>query len=131
MIRRCLVNSCGSSSGSSPEGGIDRSAILTASLPYVKEYGWTNSAITHGAQSLELPGVVHGLFPRGGVELADHFESLCNQELVEFLQRSTSGEQPFVLRVVTAVVCEELPPLPLVTHTISVSVYIGYAAPDW
>ena len=110
------MNSCGPSNGSSPKEGIDRSAILTASLPYVKEHGWTN-AITHGARSLGLPGVVHGLFPRGGVELVDHFESLCNQELVEFLQRSTSGEQPFVPCVVTAVLCEELPPLPLATQS--------------
>lgn len=101
-IRRSLLSTySGPSNGAPPEGGIDRSAILTASLPYVKEHGWSIAAVSYGARSLELPGVVHGLFPRGGVELVDHFDSLCNQQLVEFLQQSTSGELPLALHTIT------------------------------
>jgi len=64
-----------------------RSAILQASLQFVPEHGWSPAALTHGAQSLGLPGMAHGMFPRGGGELVDYFEAKCNADLVEFMQQ--------------------------------------------
>lgn len=63
------------------------SAILQASLQFVPEHGWSSAALTQGAQSLGLPGMAHGMFPRGGGELVDYFEAKCNADLVEFMQQ--------------------------------------------
>lgn len=62
-----------------------RKSILNASLPYVLKYGWTREAIQLGAASINYPGVAHGLFPAGGIELINHFVSNCDRLLVEQL----------------------------------------------
>lgn len=50
-----------------------RSDILEASLRYVSSHGWSQEAIAHGAQSINYPGVAHGMFPNGAIELIQYF----------------------------------------------------------
>lgn len=64
-----------------------RSDILEASLKYVTSHGWSLEAISHGAESINYPGVAHGMFPNGGIELIHYFYTKCNKELIEQLQR--------------------------------------------
>jgi ubiquinone biosynthesis protein COQ9 len=59
-----------------------KSKILEASLSYVHELGWKQTAIIKGAEQIGYPGTVHGLFPRGGVELINYFYLKCNKELI-------------------------------------------------
>lgn len=71
-----------------------RSDILEASLKYVTSHGWSLEAISHGAESINYPGVAHGMFPNGGIELIHYFYTKCNRQLIEQLQREfdeTSG----------------------------------------
>lgn len=63
-----------------------RSEILEASLRFVPEKGWSQEAISLGAESINYPGVVHGMFPNGAIELIQHFYTKCNRELIEQLQ---------------------------------------------
>ena len=51
------------------------------------------SAVTSGAESVGLPDVAHGLFPRGGVELVDHFYTECNARLVTEMAEKRAAEQ--------------------------------------
>lgn len=62
-----------------------RESILNASLPFVQKYGWTREAIQQGAASINYPGIAHGLFPAGGIELINHFVLGCDRQLVENL----------------------------------------------
>lgn len=57
--------------------------ILNSSLPYVHKHGWTQNALAAGAEAAGLPGVAHGLFPHGGIELIFHFYADCNRKLAE------------------------------------------------
>ncbi|XP_049956720.1 ubiquinone biosynthesis protein COQ9, mitochondrial isoform X2 [Schistocerca serialis cubense] len=65
--------------------------ILTAALPYVLQYGWTKHAIAAGAESVGYPGVAHGLFPRGGAHLVEHFYASCNQKLAQHLENEVQS----------------------------------------
>ncbi|KAL0270605.1 UNVERIFIED_CONTAM: hypothetical protein PYX00_007959 [Menopon gallinae] len=67
--------------------------LLEASLPFVKTRGWTVSAIHDGAVSIGYPGVIHGIFPKPGVELIDYFNKKCNKELNERLTNSISTSE--------------------------------------
>lgn len=60
-----------------------RTKILNASLAFVASSGWTRATIVKGAEQAGYPGTVHGMFPRGGIELIDHYYLKCNRELVE------------------------------------------------
>lgn len=64
-----------------------RAQILDASLQFVTKYGWSVESIQHGAESINYPGVAHGLFPNGAIELIQHFYSKCNRELIQQLQK--------------------------------------------
>ncbi|XP_031619302.1 ubiquinone biosynthesis protein COQ9, mitochondrial [Contarinia nasturtii] len=64
-----------------------RSDILDASLKFVATNGWSHEAIAHGAESINYPGIAHGMFPNGAIELIHHFYAKCNRELIEQLQR--------------------------------------------
>lgn len=67
-----------------------RNDILEASLQFVKTHGWSPEAIAHGAESINYPGVIHGMFPNGGIELIHYFYTKCNRELIEQLQKELS-----------------------------------------
>jgi ubiquinone biosynthesis protein COQ9 len=60
-----------------------RNRILDASLAFVESTGWTRASIVKGAEQAGYPGTVHGMFPRGGIELIDFYYLKCNKELVE------------------------------------------------
>lgn len=38
-----------------------------------------------GAETLGYSGMAHGMFPKGGVELVNHFYTTCNNKLEENL----------------------------------------------
>jgi len=63
-----------------------RSKIMDAALPFVSHYGWSRETISKGAESIGYPGVVHGMFPKGGIELVHYFYLRCNQQLIEQLK---------------------------------------------
>lgn len=50
-----------------------RSDILEASLNYVSSLGWSQEAIARGAESIKYPGIAHGMFPNGAIELIHYF----------------------------------------------------------
>lgn len=64
-----------------------RSEILEASLKFVPTKGWSQEAIANGAESINYPGVAHGIFPNGAIELIHYFYAKCNRELIEQLER--------------------------------------------
>lgn len=70
-----------------------RQRILRSSLPFVFSEGWTQNALVAGAEAEGLPGVAHGLFPRGGIELVYFFYSDCNKRLAEQLAEQVKQEQ--------------------------------------
>lgn len=71
-----------------------RCRILDAALPFVITHGWSREAISAGAETCGLPGVVHGMFPNGGAELVHHFYTKCNRELVERLKTEADARSP-------------------------------------
>lgn len=64
-----------------------RADILEASLKFVSTKGWSQEAIASGAESINYPGVAHGMFPNGAIELIHYFYSKCNRELIAQLER--------------------------------------------
>lgn len=69
-----------------------RTRILDSALSFVGAHGWTREAIIKGAESIDYPGVAHGLFPNGGIELIQHFYRKCNEDLIKHLQEEMSDE---------------------------------------
>ncbi|XP_018911390.1 ubiquinone biosynthesis protein COQ9, mitochondrial isoform X1 [Bemisia tabaci] len=65
--------------------------IFKAALPFVNTHGWSKSAITAGAEAVGYPGIVHGMFPRGGANLVEYFYSTCNRELALKMKLETEG----------------------------------------
>lgn len=68
-----------------------RRDILNAALAFVPTLGWSKEAIGKGAEQLGYPAVVHGMFPRGSVELVEHFYSDCTEKLIEWMEKETGG----------------------------------------
>lgn len=60
-----------------------RNKILEASLNFVVSDGWTRQTIVKGAEQAGFPGTVHGMFPRGGIELINYYYLRGNKELIE------------------------------------------------
>lgn len=67
--------------------------ILKAALPFVPQYGWTKESIALGAENVGMPGTVHGLFPRGPVELVEFFNALANKQLTQFMSTEESRKK--------------------------------------
>jgi len=65
-----------------------KNKILAAALNNVHNHGWSHHAIAAGAQEIGCPGVAHGMFPRGGIELVNYFYVTCNEELSQDLNRN-------------------------------------------
>jgi len=59
--------------------------ILESSLQKVKTFGWTVEALSTGAEENGLPGIAHGMFPDGPVELVNYFIEKCNIEMIQKL----------------------------------------------
>lgn len=89
---------------SSFEGGtthdndeINPRMILDSSLQFVPQYGWSVRALEEGAKAINMPGITHGIFPKEGFELIQHFESDCNTKLENYLKDvSTREDDPYV-----------------------------------
>ncbi|XP_071634573.1 ubiquinone biosynthesis protein COQ9, mitochondrial-like isoform X2 [Temnothorax longispinosus] len=64
-----------------------KTKILSASLKFVPDMGWSKQAISAGAESVGYPGVIHGLFPNGSAALVLYFYSMCNRELNQILEK--------------------------------------------
>ncbi|KAG8437256.1 hypothetical protein GDO86_008094 [Hymenochirus boettgeri] len=60
--------------------------LLSASLPFVPDYGWSSEAIAEGAKSLDMSAAAAGMFEDGGSELVLHFVTQCNLQLTELLE---------------------------------------------
>ena len=63
-----------------------KAKILTASLKFVHDLGWSQQAISAGAESIGYPGVIHGLFPNRGADLVQYFYLSCNNKLNKILK---------------------------------------------
>lgn len=57
--------------------------ILEASLPFVPSLGWTRQTIVKGAEAAGYPSTIHGMFPKGGIDLVNFYYLKGNRELVE------------------------------------------------
>merc|ERR1712071_254628 len=66
--------------------------ILDAALNHVQQSGWTKETLAIGAESLGYPGITHGLFPQGGVELVHHFYRQSNLRLAAELEQEGQEE---------------------------------------
>lgn len=69
-----------------------RKKILSAALEFVPAHGWTRVSIGKGAESVNYPGVIHGMFANGGVELVHYFYTDCNEKLAEILKTKESKD---------------------------------------
>lgn len=64
-----------------------KNKILEASLPFVASAGWTRQAIVKGAEVAGYPSTMHGMFPKGGIELVNYYYLKGNKELVEEMRQ--------------------------------------------
>jgi ubiquinone biosynthesis protein COQ9 len=71
-----------------------RKNILSASLSYVPQYGWSVKTLQCGAEAVNYPGIAHGIFPNQGAELIEYFETQCNDQLNEYLLEVSSSQEP-------------------------------------
>ncbi|KAI8519876.1 Ubiquinone biosynthesis protein coq9, mitochondrial [Branchiostoma belcheri] len=71
-----------------PESEV-KQRLLDAALEFVPSHGWTVEALAEAAQTEGLPSVSHGMFPRGGGDLALHFVGVCNAQLAEQMAQET------------------------------------------
>ncbi|OAD52404.1 Ubiquinone biosynthesis protein COQ9, mitochondrial, partial [Eufriesea mexicana] len=70
-----------------------KSKILDASLKYVHDLGWSQQAISAGAESIGYPGIIHGLFPNRAADLVHYFYLTCNKELNKILKEQAFAVQ--------------------------------------
>ncbi|KAJ8333660.1 hypothetical protein SKAU_G00409790 [Synaphobranchus kaupii] len=59
--------------------------ILTAALEFVPQHGWSEEAISAGAESLGLSSASAGMFTNGTGDMILHFIAQCNSQLTESL----------------------------------------------
>nr|CAD7596543.1 unnamed protein product [Timema genevievae] len=88
--KETLSDSSSDESGNEYELNIKEN-ILTASLPFVQNFGWTKNALSAGAESIGYAGVAHGMFPREGAELVLFFCTSCNKKLAEQMKQQTEN----------------------------------------
>lgn len=62
-----------------------RRAILDDALLHVPQHGWTIQAVIEGVKAQGLSPSAHGIFPRGPIELVEHFHEKCHREWMEEL----------------------------------------------
>ena len=78
---------------STQEASGQRHVILSRSLEYVPQFGWSLEALQNGARAAGLPPIAHGLFPGGGADLIEYFETTCNCQLNEHLKEMTTADK--------------------------------------
>ncbi|KAJ8977185.1 hypothetical protein NQ317_018066 [Molorchus minor] len=67
--------------------------VAAASLNFVPELGWSKEALSAGAQSLGYPGIIHGMFSRGGAHLVHYFQTSSNVKLLETLKQLQAEQE--------------------------------------
>lgn len=67
-----------------------RKKILTASLDFISIEGWTEDALSSGAQSLGYAPSTHTLFPHEAAHLVHFFTMSCNAELADKMKQVKS-----------------------------------------
>eukprot|EP01135_Chromosphaera_perkinsii_P000903 Nk52_evm1s153 gene=Nk52_evmTU1s153 len=77
------ANGGGGEGGEKKEEVDEETKILQAALAHVPSLGWTHEAIAKGCEDVGYTGSAHGLFERGGVELAEFFVRQSNEKLLE------------------------------------------------
>jgi len=55
--------------------------IETAVRDFVKLHGWTVESLSLAAEKHGYPGVAHGMFPDGAIDLVEYFIQNCNKEM--------------------------------------------------
>lgn len=70
-----------------------KAKILESSLKHVPIHGWSTESIVKGAEELGYPGIAHGMFEEGPIELIYHFYSKCNRQLISQLKTETNDGQ--------------------------------------
>lgn len=68
-----------------------RNKVLEASLAFVASDGWTRKTIVKGAEQAGYPGTIHGMFPKGGIELINYYYLKGNKELIEEMRERVGG----------------------------------------
>lgn len=56
-------------------------------MTFVPEVGWSKEAIAKGAEKVGYPGIIHGMFSRGGADLIHYYQNSSNLKLVEVLKK--------------------------------------------
>jgi len=79
-----------------------RLEVLNRALKYVQHYGWSIEALTAASMEMGYPGIAHGMFTDGPVELVYHFVNKSNQEMINKLsevdtQRLSMKERLFLV----------------------------------
>lgn len=95
-----------------------RHKILQAALPYVEAHGWSREAISKGAESQGLPGIAHGMFPNGGIELIHYFYQQCNTALVQQLRDEIAAKAETAAAAATAPPAPAEPVVAFVTRAL-------------
>ena len=65
---------------------------------YLTDIGSIDLFLSSGAESLGYPGVAHGLFPSGGIELVGHFYHSCNNRLSAQLEQDNEDARNAVTK---------------------------------
>ncbi|KAI9102059.1 COQ9-domain-containing protein [Phlyctochytrium arcticum] len=76
--------------------------ILDAALLQVPKLGWTVEALGAGATELGYPSVLHGLFPRGSVDLIDYFLKKSLREMREEMEKLDLPNMKVTAKIRTA-----------------------------
>ncbi|KAI8064253.1 COQ9-domain-containing protein [Gilbertella persicaria] len=70
-----------------------RVELLEATLPFVKQYGWTMESMMRGARSLGYPSVAHGIFSGGEAGLIDVHLAVQRETFVDMIkEKEEKGE---------------------------------------
>jgi len=79
-----------------------RSEVLDRALKYVQNHGWSTEALAAASMEMGYPGIAHGMFTDGPVELVYHFVNKSNEEMINKLsevdlQRLPMKERLYVI----------------------------------
>lgn len=64
-----------------------KAKILTASMEFVKEEGWSKEALAKGAKSVGYASTAHSIFPHGPAHLVLFFTQTCNNNLARQMEK--------------------------------------------
>eukprot|EP00873_Tetraselmis_striata_P043192 jgi/Tetstr1/463456/TSEL_008349.t1 len=74
------------------DADVTKAQLLAASIPHVKNLGWSQAAIVAGAKDLGLSPSIGGLLERGEAELVEHVVKQQNAEFISKLEGLQAGD---------------------------------------